>query len=282
MQDKLMLRNGLEIPRIGLGTWQITAREEVEEVLRNAYQIGYRLIDTAAAYSNEMALARAIRNIGLARRDLFLSDKLWNTGRGFREAQEACRISLKKLKTDYLDLYLIHWPASMKLYSEWEEINAETWRGMEALYKEGMVKAIGVCNFKEHHLSALEKTAKIMPMINQIEMHPGMPQLELLEYCNSRDILIEASSPLGNGQVLCREPLLELAQIKQKTPAQICLRWGYQKGAILIPKTTSSERLKENLHIFDFDLSDEELLQLDKMPYCGGIGIDPDTVVEFG
>ena len=147
------------MPRIGLGTWQITDRVQMAEIVESAYQSGYRLIDTAAAYSNEIALAKALAAAEIKRTKMFLSDKVWNTSRGAAAVQEACRKSLKKLKTEYLDLYLIHWPASMKLYPDWAEVNADTWRGMEQLYKDGLVRAIGVCNFKEHHLTALEKTA---------------------------------------------------------------------------------------------------------------------------
>ena len=203
----------------------------------------------------------------------------------FRSAaavQEACRKSLKKLKTEYLDLYLIHWPASMKLYPDWAEINADTWRGMEQLYKDGLVRAIGVCNFKEHHLTELEKTAEIMPMVNQVELHPGLNQSEILSYCKTRNIQVEASSPLGNGQILSNEKLVEIANRKGKTPAQICLRWELQKGIVAIPKTTAKDRLVQNIEVFNFTLNEDEMEVMDAIPYCGGIGIDPDEVVDFG
>ena len=169
--EYVKLRNGVEMPQIGLGTWQITDRNKMAEIVESAYQAGYRLIDTAAAYSNEIALAKALAAAEIKRTEMFLSDKVWNTSRGAAAVRDACGKSLKKLKTEYLDLYLIHWPASMKLYPDWAEINADTWRGMEQLYKDGFVRAIGVCNFKEHHLMALEKTAEIMPMVNQLELH---------------------------------------------------------------------------------------------------------------
>lgn len=276
------LRNGMKIPQIGLGTWQITNRELMKELVLNAYKEGYRLFDTAAAYSNEIALAKAIEEAGIDRNELLISDKVWNTSRGFEAVQNACKKSLKKLKTNYLDIYLIHWPASMKLYSDWIEINADTWRGMEALYEEGIVKTIGVCNFKKHHLEMLEKTAKFMPFINQIECHPGMPQQEMIDYCKERHIRIEASSPLGNGKVLANSELLKIAGIKKKSVAQICLRWEIQKGLIVIPKTSDLKRLAENIDIYNFELSNEEMDVIDRIPYCGGIGIDSDEVIEFG
>lgn len=279
---ELVLRNGISIPQIGLGTWQITDREKVKEIVGAAYDDGYRLIDTAAAYTNEMAIGKAIQSLELSREELILSDKVWNTCRGYEAVRDACYKSMKKLKTTYLDLYLIHWPASPKLYPNWKEINADTWRGMESLYKEGIVKAIGVCNFKVHHLEELKKTAEIMPFVNQIECHPGMIQKELVEYCEENQIQIEASSPLGNGQILQNEVLKKIALEKRKTSAQICMRWGIQKEMILIPKTSNTERLSQNIDIFDFELSNEEMGQIDNIPYCGGLGYDSDEVIEFG
>ena len=262
--EYVKLRNGVEMPRIGLGTWQITDRVQMAEIVESAYQSGYRLIDTAAAYSNEIALAKALAAAEIKRTEMFLSDKVWNTSRGAAAVQEACRKSLKKLKTEYL------------------EVNADTWRGMEQLYKDGLVRAIGVCNFKEHHLTALEKTAEIIPMVNQLELHPGLNQSEILDYCKIRNIQVEASSPLGNGQILSNEKLVEIANRKEKTPAQICLRWELQKGIVAIPKTTAKDRLVQNIEVFDFTLDEDEMKEIDAIPYCGGIGIDPDEVFDFG
>ncbi|MBE5907679.1 MAG: aldo/keto reductase [Lachnospiraceae bacterium] len=276
------LRNKNQIPAVGLGTWQITDRAQMSEVISEAYDAGYRLIDMAAAYSNEIAIAKAIAARELPRTELFLSDKVWNTSRGYEAVQEACKRSLKKLKTEYFDYYLIHWPASMKLYPNWEEINADTWRGMEALYQEGLVRNIGVCNFKEHHLEALEKTAKVMPFLNQVELHPGMPQEDILQYCKRQGIVVEASSPLGNGQILKNPVICEIAEVQQVSSAQVCLRWALQKGAVVIPKSTNALRLRSNIDVFDFELTDEEMKRIDAIPYCGGIGIDPDEVEEFG
>lgn len=276
------LQNGMQMPCVGLGTWQITDRRQMAEVLRRAYEEGYRLIDTAAAYGNEIALARAIAEAGIERRELLLSDKVWNTSRGYENVQEACKRSLKKLKTDYLDIYLIHWPASKKLFPDWAEINADTWRGMERLCKDGYARAIGVCNFKQHHLEELAKCAEIPPCIDQFEMHPGFLQEELLDFCRAQQILAEASSPLGNGQILDHPVIRRIAAAHEKSTAQICLRWALQKGAAVIPKTSDPDRLIQNIALFDFTLSAEEMKDLDSIPYCGGIGIDPDEVTEFG
>ncbi len=276
------LSNGNSIPYIGLGTWKLTDRQLLSELIGAAYEKGYRLIDTAAAYSNEIAISKAISENGINREDLFISDKVWNTSRGYEAVRKACQTSLKKLKTDYLDMYLIHWPASMKLYPNWREINADTWRGMESLYEDGIVRNIGVCNFKIHHLEELKKSANIMPVINQVELHPGMNQDELIEYCSREKIAIEASSPLGNGQILENDVLRKISEAKAVSPAQVALRWEYQKDVITIPKTSDISRLCSNIDIFDFELSDDEMRMIDSIPYCGGIGLDPDEVTEFG
>lgn len=276
------LRNGSQIPCIGLGTWQINDRDVMVDVIRTAYNEGYRLIDTAAAYSNEISLAKAISVCGINRSVLFLSDKVWNTNRGYEAVRDACRKSLKKMKTEYFDLYMVHWPASMKLYADWKEINAETWRGMESLYNEGLVRNIGVCNFKVHHLEELKKTAQIMPFVDQIELHPGLPQEEIVSFCGNEGIAVEASSPLGNGKILGNEILKEIAGAKNVSVAQICLRWAIEKKVTVIPKTTNRERLKTNIDLFGFTLSEEEMERVDNIPYCGGLGIDPDEVEEFG
>lgn len=280
--EQIKMKNGILIPQIGLGTWQLKDRGTIKELLGHAYGIGYRLIDTAAAYSNEMAIGRGIAKAGIPRDSLFLSDKAWNTYRGYGKVKEACKKSMKKLKTDYLDLYLIHWPASPRLHEDWAEINADTWRGMEALYREGLVRAIGVCNFKASHLEELKRTASVMPMVNQIEYHPGMLQKDTVDYCRKEQILTEASSPLGNGQILGNEILKRIAGEKGRSTAQICLRWTLQKGMTAIPKTSDTNRLLENYSLDDFELSDREMEQIDGIPYCGGLGIDSDEVVEFG
>lgn len=276
------LRGGVEIPKVGLGTWQMNDAGALKNILTEAVEQGYRLIDTAAAYGNEIAISKALRELPIPREELFIQDKCWNTNRGYLESQEACKKSLKKLKIEYMDAYLIHWPASPKLHEDWEEINAETWRGLEKLKKEGLVRIIGVCNYKQHHLEKLQCTAKEMPEINQVEFHPGYYQKSILEYCRENDILVEASSPLGNGQILESSILLEIARKHEKTSGQICLRWAIEKGLAVIPKTSKAERLAVNKDVFSFSLTKEEAALIDEMTYCGGIGIDADEVTEFG
>lgn len=275
--------SSINIPKIGLGTWQITDREAMANTMTAAMDEGYRLFDIAAAYQNEMNIGRVIKELPPGKREeLYLSDKVWNTYRSRDLVKKAVEGSLKKLKTDYLDLYLIHWPASCALHENWKDINADTWKGMEDLYEEGIVKAIGVCNFKEHHLEALSVSANIKPMVDQFELHPGMPQKELLAYCNDNDIVVEASSPLGNGQILKDETISQIAAAHGKTPAQVCIRYTIKKGTVPIPKTANVDRLKENIDVFDFELSAEEVAKIDALPFMGGLNIDPDTVTEFG
>lgn len=280
--DYKLLRNGSKIPCVGLGTWQINDREQMKNIISTAIDAGYQLIDTAAAYANEISLGKAILEKGVAREQIYLTDKVWNTNRGFDAVQKACRQSLKKLKTDYLDLYLIHWPASPNLHKNWKDINADTWRGMEQLCKDGLVKNIGVCNFKQHHLEELKKTAELMPLVNQYEFHVGMHDQELLDYCNKEHIVIEASSPLGNGQILNNKNLKELSFQKQISVAQICLKWCLKKRLVVIPKASATQRILENIDLFSFELTDDEMIAIDNIEYCGGLGFDSDEVTQFG
>ena len=279
--EKVQLRNGVVIPSVGLGTWRITDREQLLETVDSAYQCGYRLFDTAMAYTNEMAFGRAVRELKLPREELFIQDKLWRTCYGYAEAQEACKRSLKKLKTDYLDAYLIHWPVPAKQCGNYRELNAETWRGLEQLYREGCVRAIGVCNFKQHHLEELSETASVLPFMNQVECHPGMWNPELTAYCKERGIQLEAGSPLGNGQLLSDERLCLMAEKKGVTAAQLCLKWALQHGYVVLPKTTNKERLRENIETKHFELSRDEMLILDGLPFLGGLGLDSDEVNNF-
>lgn len=278
--ETVRLRNDISLPVIGAGLWKITDRNLLQEVVKNAYQYGYRLFDTAAAYSNEMALGKTLQELQL-RDEVLIQDKLWTTCYGYEECQTACKRSLKKLKTEYLDVFLIHWPASPKQYNNWEEINADTWRGMEQLYKEGYVRVIGVCNFKISHLEALGKTAAVPPFINQIECHPGMLNAEMTQYCRKRDIRIQASSPLGNGKILNDTGILKIASENGITAAQLCLKWGLEHGYIVLPKTTDPVRLKENFDSQYISLSNETIQLLDNMAFCGGLAIDSDEVNNF-
>lgn len=279
--DTIKLRNDVAIPQIGLGTWKLTDRREVLNIITAAAKCGYRLIDTAAAYGNEIAIGKALRETTISREHFFIQDKLWNTCYGYEKTQEACKRSLKKLKLDYFDAYLIHWPASPKLYENWVEVNSETWRGMERLYEDGLVRAIGVCNFKEHHLTRLLETALVVPHINQIEFHPGLMQRETVMFCKKNKIQLEASSPLGSGQLLEDHRLCELAEKKEISTAQLCLRWAAEHGFIVIPKTGNEKRLIENRQIWNFPLTNEDMQKIDELPFIGGLALDSDEVTGF-
>lgn len=278
---EIELRNGVKIPGIGLGTWKITDKDQLMDVIRNAWESGYRLFDTAAAYSNEIALGRAFREIVINRNELFIQDKLWTTCYGYEAVQAACKKSLRKLKMDYLDSYLVHWPAGPGQFENWQEINADTWRGMEKLYEEGYVRTIGVCNFEAFHLEELRKTANILPFINQIEFHPGTYCPELLSYCSERGIQLEGSSPLGNGCLLGNILLNEMAGRKGITVAQLCIAWIFQHGCIAIPKTVQQKYMIENIGTAGITLSDDEMEKINRVPFMGKFVMGRDGVIGF-
>lgn len=267
--------------RIGFGTWKITDRSEIRNVLPNAIEAGYRLFDTAAAYSNEISIGKVLHEINIRREDLFIQSKLWVTNMGFYKAQEACKRSLKKLKLDYLDAYLIHWPAVKISSDNWEEINSNTFAGFDALKKDGLIKFTGVSNFMAHHLESLLKNNNSLPDINQIEFHPGFKQDETVNFCREKNICIQAHSPLGHGDIIKNDTLIRIAAAHEKTPAQICLRWEIEKNIVPVVKSSSPERISENINIFDFSLSPGEIKQIDDMPFCGGLGFNPDEVINF-
>lgn len=274
LKDTVKLQNGYEIPCLGYGTYKVSGEEAVA-VIKTAISAGYRHIDTATFYGNEVEVGQAIQECDVPREDLFITSKVWKTERGYEKTKASFLKTLEDMQLDYLDLYLIHWPASFCQYENWEEINLETWRAMTELYQEGKIKAIGVSNFLPHHLTALLKT-EVKPMVNQIEYHPGEMQEETVLFCKENDILIEAWSPLGRGRIFENEILLELSRKYGKSLPQICLRWELQNGIIPLPKTMSEERMKENADVFDFELSLEDMELINSMEKCGGSGLHPD------
>lgn len=280
MKKYFELNNGTAIPSIGFGTWQTPNGETAVEAVKTAIQAGYTHIDTAAIYANEKSIGIGIKESGIDREKLFLTSKVWNTERGYSKTLNAGVKTLNDLQTDYLDLYLIHWPASSNQFDNWEKINAETWAAMEELYRQGKIRAIGVSNFLPHHLEALMKTAVIKPSVNQIEFHPGFMQEECIEYCKSNDILVEAWSPLGTGKMLTNETLKTIAAKYQKSVAQLCIRWVLQNDVLPLPKSITPSRIVENLAIDDFKISQEDLQTINAMEYCGGSGLNPD-LIEF-
>ena len=277
LKDTFTLSNGYKIPCIGFGTWQTPDGETAVNAVKEAIKLGYKHIDTAAIYGNEKSIGKAIKEIGINRDELFITSKVWNKERGYKTTLKAFEKTLNDLCIDYLDLYLIHWPASVNQFKDWDNINLETWRAMTELYKAGKIKSIGVSNFMPHHLKSLMET-EIKPMVNQIEFHVGFMQEETFKYCNDNNILIEAWGPLGTGKMLDNETLKEIANKYNKSIAQLCIRWCLQNNTLPLPKSVTPSRIKENADIFDFVISDEDMKKINSMPYFGGSGHHPDKV----
>lgn len=270
------LRNDLQIPSIGFGTWQTPDGETAINAVKCAISAGYKHIDTAAAYDNEKSVGKAIAESDIKREDLFVTSKLWNSERGYEKTLRAFDKTLKNLSLEYLDLYLIHWPAARG--NNWQEVNNETWRAMEEIYKLGKVRAIGVSNFLPHHLVPLMEKAEIWPTVNQIEYHPGQMQGETVDFCRENKIVVEAWSPLGTGKMLTNPQLKDIAQHYQKSVAQLCIRWCLQNDVLPLPKSVTPERIIENLQVFDFEISKEDMETINNMPYIGGSGLNPDKI----
>ena len=277
----MILRNGIEIPDIGFGTWNLPYGEVCEGAVFEAIRAGYRHIDTAGAYGNEksvgLGVKAAIRE-GLIkdRSDIFITSKLWNTNRSYNKAFRGFDKSMRNLDLDYIDLYLIHWPANKVRYKNPSEVNAVIWQALEELYKEGRAKSIGVSNFLPHHIEELKKSAKVLPMVNQIELHVGYMQEDVVEYNKKNGIITEGYSPLGTGALLENEILCEMAKKYQTTASAICISFLRKRGIIPLPKTTSPDRMSENLRLIRIDEEDMEILN--KLPFIGGHAHNPDEV----
>jgi diketogulonate reductase-like aldo/keto reductase len=277
LSDCYSLNNGVRIPCIGFGTWQALEGEVAVSSVKAAIAAGYRHIDTAAFYGNEESVGRALRESGVDRKELFITTKLWNTDHGYEPALRAFETSMKKLGLDYLDLYLIHWPNPKPFRDHWEEVNAETWRAFEELYENEKIRAIGISNFRAHHIDALLKSARVKPMVNQIRLCPGADQEATVEYSRKHNMLLEAYSPLGVGQVLAAPEMQDLAQKYRRSVAQVCIRWSLQQGYLPLPKSANPERIEENLRVFDFELSPEDMAVIAALKGIGGAAKDPDA-----
>lgn len=275
MYDCYELNNGVRIPCIGFGTYKATDGNG-EETIKTALEAGYRYFDTAAFYKNEEEIGRAVRNSGIKREELFLSSKVWKSEMGAERTKVSFEESLRRLGTDYLDMYLIHWPRPDLDTREWRKLLAETWRAMEELYREGKVRAIGVSNFLPHHLEALSEASDILPAADQIEFHPGYTQELTVDYCKEKGILVQAWSPLGRMRVLKHPLLLELSEKYQVSPAQLCIRYALERGVLPLPKASSYERMKQNQEVFGFKISEEDMLRIGTMPPAGWSGEHPD------
>lgn len=278
LKSTYRLNNSVQIPKIGFGTWQIKEGEDAYNAVLSAIKAGYRHIDTAAMYGNEKSVGEAIRDSGVAREELFVTSKLPNSAHGYKAARDSFVESLKLLGLQYLDLYLIHWPNPMRNRNNWKQANCDTWKAFEELFYSGKVRAMGVSNFRPHHLDALLESAMIIPAVNQIRLCPGDEDSKTVRYCRDHNILLEAYSPLGSGLALGVELVQQLARAYNKTPSQICLRWSLQNGYLPLPKTTDPERMAENAQVFDFEIVGPDMLDLAGLRDCSGHAGDPDKV----
>ncbi len=269
---QLPLRGEVEIPQLGFGVFQVPPKETADIATR-ALLAGYRHIDTAAAYRNEAGVGQAIHAAGLERGEVFITTKCFNDDHGYEQAKRACRASLDRLESEYVDLYLIHWPVPA------HDRYVETWKAFIELQSEGLVRAIGVSNFQPAHLHRLVEETGVTPAVNQIELHPRFGQVGLRREHEDLGIVTEAWSPLAQGQVLDDPAITQIAEAHGKTPGQVVIRWHLQIGNVVIPKSATPERIAENFDVFDFELNDEEMAEIDALDAGERIGPDPDTFV---
>lgn len=266
--DRAVLHNGVQMPWVGLGVYKAEDGDEVIQAIKWAIEAGYRSIDTASLYENEAGVGQAIAESHVPREELFITTKVWNTDQGYERALKAFNASLERLGLDYVDLYLVHWPVP--------EMYKETWKALEKIYNDGRAKAIGVSNFKKHHLEDLMADAEIKPMVNQVEYHPRLTQEDLLSYCKEQGIQLEAWRPLLKGEIFEEPTLVELADKYNKSVAQIILRWDLQNGVVTIPKSVTKNRIEENIDIFDFELTNKDMSRISALNQDKRNGADPD------
>lgn len=268
----ITLNNGVSMPQLGFGVFQIPS-DETAEIVGTALEAGYRSIDTASMYRNEDGVGRAIAESGIPRDELFVTTKLWNSDQGYDNALRAFEVSMKNLGLDYLDLYLIHWPVPR------QDRYVETWRAFERLQADGRVRAIGVSNFQPGHLRRLAENSTVTPAVNQIELHPYLVQNEARAYHADHGIATEAWAPLAKGGHLLGDPVIDaLARRHGRTPAQIVLRWHLQRGTIIIPKSATPSRIRENADVFGFSLDESDMAEITGLNRGSRTGPDPDAV----
>lgn len=270
-QESVKLNNGNYIPSIGFGTSLITG-DECVKVIKMAIDTGYRHIDTASVYKNEIEIGNAIKMSNINREELFITSKVWKNSMGYENTLKSLNNTLKNLDLEYVDLFLIHWPKNND-----NKLNIETWKALEKIYKEGKAKNIGVSNFLKKHLEVILDNSDIIPAVNQIEFHPGLIREETIEFCKKNNIVVEAWAPLGKGKMLNNEALINIAGKYNKSVAQLCLKWCLQNEVIPLPKSEKEERMRQNLDLFDFEISKEDMDTINNMEFFGGSDMDPNS-----
>lgn len=275
-KDAFKLRNGVEIPCVGFGTYLTPDGDTCVNSVKEALSAGYRHIDTAEFYANEKSVGKALAESGISRDEVFVTTKLWNTNQGYDSALRHFDMSAKKLGLDTVDLYLIHWPMAKDFVADYPRTLLDTWRAFERLYEEGRVRAIGVCNCLKHHLKVIIDNSKVAPMVNQIEYHAGLVQKEAEEFSKLNGVVVEAWAPLCRGRAFGNPVLESIAAKHGKTQAQVLVRWCLDKGVLPLPKSVTPSRIRENIDVFDFALSADEIAAIETIEGVGRIGSNPD------
>lgn len=275
-KDAFKLRNGVEIPCVGFGTYLTPDGDTCVDSVKEALSAGYRHIDTAEFYANEESVGKALAESGISRDEVFVTTKLWNTNQGYDSALRHFDMSAKKLGLDTVDLYLIHWPMAKDFVADYPRTLLDTWRAFERLYEEGRVRAIGVCNCLKHHLKVIIDNSKVAPMVNQIEFHAGLVQKEAEEFSKLNGVVVEAWAPLCRGRAFGNPVLESIAAKHGKTQAQVLVRWCLDKGVLPLPKSVTPSRIRENIDVFDFALSADEIAAIETIEGVGRIGSNPD------
>lgn len=272
MKEYFELSNGVKIPSVGFGSWQSPEGAVTEEAIRLALVNGYRHIDAAAIYGNEISVGKGIKASKVSREDIFITGKLWNDEHGYETTMKAFEKTISDLQVDYLDLYLIHWPNPKKFRDCYVQKNIETWKAFEQLYKDGKVRAIGVSNFFPHHIEEMLPSIEIMPMVNQIEFHPSCLKEETREYCKKNNIIVEGYSPLANGRVFKVVELNDIAAKYNKSLSQLVIRWCLQNDVLPLPKSVTPERIIDNFDVYDFEISEDDMKYINNITTCGSAG----------